>query len=100
MASPLLTQCSIIFCFGTFADKNTGIIYNDCRGEFPYVSLDVNVCFIVMYHYETNTVFAAPIPVLDSKSILAVYVTNFEYLVSTGYTLKINFIYNTSSLKM
>jgi hypothetical protein len=39
-----------IFCFGTFADKNTGIVYNDCKGEFPFMSLDGNVCFFVMYH--------------------------------------------------
>ncbi len=47
-----------IFCFGAFANKNTGIVYNDCTGNFPFMSLDGNVCFFVMYHYETNTIFA------------------------------------------
>jgi hypothetical protein len=35
-----------IFCFGAFADKNTGIIYNYCRGKFPFISLNGNVCFL------------------------------------------------------
>jgi hypothetical protein len=41
--------------------------------------------FFVMYHYETNAIFATPISGLDSKSILAAFVTNFEFLVSKGY---------------
>ena len=43
-----------VFCFGAFADKISGVVYNDCTGDFPYMSLDGNVCFFVMYHYETN----------------------------------------------
>jgi hypothetical protein len=39
-----------IFCFGAFADKRTGILYNDLTGLFPYMSLKGNVCFLVVYH--------------------------------------------------
>ncbi len=59
-----------VFCFGAFADKISSVVYNDCTGEFPYRSLDGNVCFFVMYHYETNAILATPIPGLDSTSIL------------------------------
>jgi hypothetical protein len=41
-----------VFCFGAFADKVTGVVYNDCTGKFPFMSLDGNVCFFVMYHYK------------------------------------------------
>jgi hypothetical protein len=51
-----------VFCFGTFANKNTGVIYNDCTGNFPFMLLDGNICFFLMYHYETNAIFATPIP--------------------------------------
>ncbi len=34
-----------VLCFGAFADKNTGVIYNDCTGNFPFMSLDGNICF-------------------------------------------------------
>ncbi len=50
--------------------------------------------FFVMYHYKTNAIFATPIPGLDSKSVLAAYAKNFEYLVSQGYTPKINIMDN------
>jgi hypothetical protein len=70
-----------VFCFGAFADKNTGVVYKDCTGNFPFMLLDGNVCFFIMYHYETNTIFATTIPGLDSENILNAYKKNFEYLV-------------------
>ncbi len=78
-----------VFCFVVFADKMTGVEYNDCTGNFPFMSLDGNVCFLVMYHYKTNAIFAVPIPGLDSKSILDAYKKIFEYLVSKGYKPKV-----------
>jgi hypothetical protein len=49
------------------------------------MSFDGNVCFFVMYHYETNAILATPIPGLDNASILAAYTENFKYLTSKGY---------------
>ncbi len=86
-----------VFCFGAFADKVTGVVYNDCTGDFPYMSLDGNVCFFVMYHYETNAILATPIPGLDSANILAAYKKNFEYLVSKGFTPKLNVMDNQAT---
>jgi hypothetical protein len=90
-----------IFCFGAFANKNTGIMYNDCTGNFPFISLDGNVCFFFMYHYKPNAIFATPIPGQDSKNILDAYTKNFKYLVSKGYTPRINIMDNqaTKALK-
>jgi len=83
-----------IFCFCTLADKVTGVIYNDCTGEFPFTSLDGNVCFFVIYHYKTNTILATSIPGLNSTNILAAYKTSFEYLKSRGFTPKLNVMDN------
>jgi hypothetical protein len=74
-----------VFCFGVFAGKVSGVVYNDCTGDFPYMSLDGNVCFFVMYHYETNAILITPIAGLDSERILEAYKKNFEYLVSKGF---------------
>ena len=41
-----------VFCFGAFADKRTGVMYNDMTGNFPFVSLDGNVCYLIIYHYD------------------------------------------------
>jgi hypothetical protein len=91
-----------VFCFGAFANKNTGVVYNNCTGNFPFMSLDGNVCFFAMYHYKTNAIFAMPIPGLDSGNILNAYKKNFEYLVSKGYTPKINVMDNqtTNAIKL
>ncbi len=35
-----------VFCFGAFANKISGVVYNDCTGKFPFMSLDGNVCFL------------------------------------------------------
>jgi hypothetical protein len=86
-----------VFCFGAFADKITGVVYNDCTGEFPFMSLDGNVCLFVMYHYKTNAIFATPIPGLDSTSILDVYKRNFEYLIEKGYKPKLNVMDNQAT---
>ena len=86
-----------VFCFGAFADKITGVVYNDCTGEFPYTSLDGNVCFFVMYHYETNAILATPIPGLSSDNILSAYKKNFEYLVSKGFKPKLNVMDNQAT---
>ncbi len=56
-----------VFCFGAFADKVSGVVYNDCTGDFPYMSLDGNVCFFVMYHYKTNAVRITLIASLNSE---------------------------------
>jgi hypothetical protein len=86
-----------IFCFGAFADKNTSVVYNDCTGNFPFMSLDGNVCFSVKYHYKTNTIFATPIPGLDLKNILDAYTKNFKYLAIKGYTPRINIMDNQAT---
>ncbi len=86
-----------IICFGAFDIKNTGVLYDDCTGFFPFVSLDRNVCFFVMYHYKTNTIFATPSPGLGLKNILDAYTNNFEYLVSKGYTPRIKIMDNQAT---
>jgi hypothetical protein len=43
-----------IFAFGVFADKNSGIVYHNLRGLFPFMLLESSMCFSVLYHYESN----------------------------------------------
>jgi hypothetical protein len=67
-----------VFSFGAFANKLSGVVYNDCTGNFPYMSLNGNICFFVMYHYKTNTILITPIAGLDSERILEAYKLNFK----------------------
>jgi hypothetical protein len=34
-----------VFCFGAFADKISGVVYNDLTGNFPFMSIDGSVFF-------------------------------------------------------
>ncbi len=83
-----------IFCFRVFANKITGVIYNDYTGTFPFMSLEGNACFFVMYHYQTNAILVTLIPCLNSSSILAAFKKNFEYLEEKGYKPKLNIMDN------
>jgi hypothetical protein len=79
-----------IFCFAAFADKDTGILYTDLTGTFLFMSLEGNVCFLIVYHYESNTILGLPIANFSSNCILAAYTQQYELLKSKGFTMKLN----------
>ena len=60
-----------IFCFAAFADNYTGLLYNDLTGSFPYMSLEGNVCFIIIYHYKSNVILGLPISGFDDITVFA-----------------------------
>ena len=86
-----------VFCYGAFADKRSGVVYNDLTGSFPFVSYDGSVCFLVMYHYEANAILATPISGLDDKSIFNAYKMNFDELASKGFKPKLNVMDNQAT---
>ncbi len=83
-----------VFMFGAFADKNSGIVYHDLTGSFPFMLLDGSICFFVMYHYKSNCILASPIVGLDDKSIFAAYEKRFKELKSKGFKPKLNVMDN------
>ena len=83
-----------IFCFGAFANKNNGIVYHDLTGSFPFMSFDVSMCFFVLYHYETNAIFATPIAELDDTSIFNAYKKYFKDLTAKEFKPKLNVMDN------
>jgi hypothetical protein len=68
-----------IFCFGAFADRRTGVLYIDLTGTFPYMSLEGNVCFLIVDHYESNAILALPISGLDDNTIFEAYKLNLNF---------------------
>jgi hypothetical protein len=77
-----------VFCFGAFADKRTGVMYNDITGNFPFVSLDGSVCYLIIYHYETNNILATPITGLTDVIVFEAYKKQFEMLEEKGSKLR------------
>ena len=86
-----------VFCYGAFADKQSGVVYNDLTGSFPFVSYDGSVCFLVMYHYEANAILATPIAGLDDESIFNAYKQNFDKLMQKGFKPKLNVMDNQAT---
>ncbi len=86
-----------IFYYGAFADKRSGVIYNNLTGSIPFVSYDGSICFLVMYHYEANAILATPISGLDDKSIFNMYKKNFDKLASKGFKPKLNVMDNQAT---
>ena len=72
-------------------------MYNDLTGSFPFMSLDVSVCFFVMYHYETNAILATPVAGLDDKSSFKAYKMQFNNLTSKRYKPKISIMDNQAT---
>ncbi len=91
------TNESNIFCFGAFADKQTGTLYNALTRAFPFMSLTGNVCFLIVYHYETNAILALPIANLEGNTIFEGYRKKFELLESKGHKIKVNVMDNQAS---
>ncbi len=83
-----------IFCFGTFTDKQTGILYNNLTGLFPYISLKGKMCFLIVYHYKSNAILALPISGLDNNTIFAAYKTQFKFLESKDHKIRLNVMDN------
>ena len=86
-----------LFCLATIANKHTSTIYNNLMGSFPFMSLKGNICFLVVYHYETNAILATLIAGFSDKTILAAYLNQFEFLLSKGFNIKLNVIDNQAS---
>ncbi len=87
-----------VFCYGVFADKRSGVVYSDfLMGNFPFMSFDGSVCFLMMYHYKANAILATPIAGLDDKSIFQAYKANFDELANKGYKPKLNVMDNQAT---
>jgi hypothetical protein len=88
---------AIFFCVGAFADHQSGVVFNDLTGNFPFMSYNGSVCFLVVYHYESNAILALPITGLDDKAIFEAYKIAFDELAATGFKPKLNIMDNQAT---
>ncbi len=86
-----------VLCFGTFNDKHSGVLYNNLMGNFPFMSYDGSVCYLVLYHYKSNAIMATPITGLDNVCIFNAYKLNFKELKSKGYKPILNVMDNQAT---
>ncbi len=86
-----------VFILAAFADKPTGLLYTDLTSTFPFISLNGKVCFLIVYHYKSNTILALPIANFTNETILTVYKHQFELLESRGHKILLNIMDNQAS---
>ena len=58
------------------------------------MSLEGYVCYLIVYHYESNTILGLPISGFDDNTVFAAYKTQFEFLESKGFKMKLNVMDN------
>ncbi len=86
-----------MFCFGAFANNNSGIVYHDLTESFSFMSYDGSVCFFILYHYESNAILGTPIAGLEDISIFEAYKKQFENLVAKGFKPSLNVMDNQAT---
>ena len=86
-----------MFCFGAFANRNSGIVYHDLTGSFPFTSYNRSMCFFILHHYKSNSIFATPIVGFDDVSIFQAYKQQFEMLKAKGFKPKLNIMDNQAT---
>ena len=74
-----------VFCFAALADKQIGTMYTDATGALPVLSLDGMQYFFVAYDYDTNYIFAIPIPNLKDETIIEAFENVFNELSEKGH---------------
>jgi len=70
---------------------------NDLTGTFPFVSLEGNICFLVVYHYESNAILALPISGFSDKAILRAYKEIYEMIELKGFIIRLIVMDNQAS---
>jgi hypothetical protein len=92
-----LSDANIFCLFAAFADKRTRILYNDLTGTFPFISLEGNVCFLIVYHYKTNAILALPIAGFSDDIMFAAYQQQYNLLKLKGYKIRLNIMDNQAT---
>jgi hypothetical protein len=77
-----------------------GTLYNDLTGAFPFMLLAGYVCFLIVYHYETNAIIALPIANLEGNTIFEGNRKQFEFLESKGNKIRLNVMDNQASCQI
>jgi hypothetical protein len=78
-------------------DRNSSIVYHDLTGSFTFISFNGNVCFFVLYCYESNAIFAKPITGLDNMSIFTAYKMYFEEPTAKWFQPQLNIMDNQAT---
>ena len=83
--------------FVTIWDTRTGQVFSDQTGRFEVPSSKGNQYLFILYHYDSNTIHAEPIPDRQAKTILKAYKLRYDLLVSRGFRPQLHRLDNECS---
>jgi hypothetical protein len=72
-------------------------MYHDMTGNFPFMSLNGCICYLLMYHYKSNAILAIPINGMDDVTIFEANKQNFEMVEAKGFKVKLNVMDNQAT---
>ena len=58
------------------------------------MSLKGYVCYLIVYPYKSNAILGLPISGFDDNTVFTAYKTQFKFLESKGYKIKLNVMDN------
>ncbi len=58
--------------------QTTGLLYTGLTSTFPFMSLEENLCFLIVYHYNLNAILALPIANFTNEIILTTHKQQFK----------------------
>ena len=79
-----------VFCCAALGDATTGVFYTDMTGAFPVTSLENMQAYFVAYDYDTNNIFALPVPNFKDETVITAFEEIFNDLKDKGYTPTFN----------
>ena len=72
-------------------------MYTDATGVLPARSMYANQYYFVAYNYDTNYIFAEPIPNVTDETIIKTFQGIYDTLVAKGHKLLLNITDNQAT---
>jgi hypothetical protein len=95
-APPQLPTATDVSCYAAIFEP-IGQVYSDQTGKFVVASSRGNNYLLVLYNYDTNSIFAPPFKNRTAKYILAAYQAVHQRLCNAGHTPKLQRLDNERS---
>ena len=83
--------------YAALADKQQGTLYTDATGALPARSIDTHQYYFIAYDYDTNHIFAEPIPNVTDETIIKKLQGIYDTLVAKGHKPLLNITDNQAT---
>ena len=86
-----------LFCCAALGNTTTRVFYTDMTWAFPVTSLENMQAYFLVYNYDTNNIFALPVPNFKDETVITAFEEIYNELKDKGYTSTFNVINNQAT---